>query len=349
MIKTESLQAKWIQEASGKLNADRVLTEKVVWALWLLEGLASSSLPFIFKGGTALMLKLGSTRRLSIDIDIVMPLREEGLAEALNKIAKEQGFIRAEEQQRETGSKIPKTHFKFFYRPQFQNAQETYVLLDILFGNAGYQVIKTISIESPFILSDGKATQVQIPSFEDLTGDKLTAFAPNTTGIPYQKNEQSASMEIVKQLYDLGYLFDQISDLETIRKTFASIAKMELGYRNLDISIDEILIDTYETALCLSTRGILGRGNFEELSSGIKKLRPFIYSENYQIEKAIVHVSRVAYLTRLIQSRKNVIERFESPEQVADWNIEDHSLTKLNKLKKGNVEAFYYWLKALNA
>lgn len=349
MIKTESLQAKWIQEASGKLRADRVLTEKVVWALWLLEGLASSRLPFIFKGGTALMLKLGSTRRLSIDIDIVMPSREESLAEVLNRIAKEQGFIRAEEQHRETESIIPKTHFKFFYRPQFQNAQETYVLLDILFGNAGYHTIKTISIESPFVLSDGKATQVQVPSFEDLTGDKLTAFAPNTTGIPYQKSEQSASMEIVKQLYDLGYLFDRISDFETIRRTFASIAKTELGYRNLDISLNEVLKDTFNTALCLSTRGILGSGNFEELSSGIKKLRPFIYSENYQIEKAIVHASRIAYLTRLIQSGENVIERFENPEKVADWNIEDHSLTKLNKLKKANVEAFYYWFKALNA
>lgn len=349
MIRTESLQAKWIQEASGRLKADRVLTEKVVWALWLLEGLASSGLSFTFKGGTALMLKLGSTRRLSIDIDIVMPSRVEGLEAELNKIAIEQGFIRVEEQARETVSKIPKTHFKFFYRPQFQNTQETYVLLDILFGNAGYQTIRTISIESPFVLSDGKATQVQVPSFEDLTGDNLTAFAPNTTGIPYQKSEQSASMEIVKQLYDLGYLFDQISDLKTIRKTFTSIAKSELGYRNLDISIDEILKDTYNTALCLSTRGILGSGNFEELSSGIKKLRTFIYSENYQIEKAIVHVSRIAHLTRLIQSGKNVIKRFETPEQVADWNIQDHSLTKLNKLKKGNVEAFYYWYTTLNA
>lgn len=348
MIHTESLQAKWIQDASDKLKADRLLTEKVVWALWLLEGLASGGLPFIFKGGTALMLKLGSTRRLSIDIDIVMPSRAEGLTVELNKIARQQGFTRVEEQHRETALEIPKTHFKFFYRPHFQNTPETYVLLDIIFGNAGYQTIKTIGIESPFVLTEGKATHVQVPSFEDLTGDKLTAFAPNTTGIPYQKSGRSASMEIIKQLYDLGCLFDQISDLEIIRRTFASIAKTELSYRNLNISIDEVLKDTYETALCLSTRGILGSGNFEELSSGIKRITLFIYSENYQIEKAIVHVSRIAYLAGLIQSGKNVIERFESPAQVADWNIEDHSLTKLNKLKKVNVEAYYYWIKALN-
>ena len=38
-----------------------------------------------------------------------------------------------------------------------------------------------------------------IPSFEDLLGDKLTAFAPNTTGIPYFKKDDSMSMEIIKQ------------------------------------------------------------------------------------------------------------------------------------------------------
>jgi len=40
---------------------------------------------------------------------------------------------------------------------------------------------------------------------EDLLGDKLTAFAPNSTGIPYYKGEDSMSMGIIKQLYDIGY------------------------------------------------------------------------------------------------------------------------------------------------
>ncbi|MBK7097825.1 MAG: hypothetical protein IPH58_05105 [Sphingobacteriales bacterium] len=45
-------------------------------------------------------------------------------------------------------------------------------------------------------------------------GDKLTAFAPNTTGIPYFKKDDSMSMEIIKQLYDIGNLFDAVTDIE---------------------------------------------------------------------------------------------------------------------------------------
>ncbi len=39
-----------------------------------------------------------------------------------------------------------------------------------------------------------------------MTGDTLTAFAPNTTGIPYLKNKDSMSMKTIKQLYDIGNL-----------------------------------------------------------------------------------------------------------------------------------------------
>ena len=39
----------------------------------LLEALARTELPFVFKGGTSLMLLLDSPKRLSVDIDIVVP------------------------------------------------------------------------------------------------------------------------------------------------------------------------------------------------------------------------------------------------------------------------------------
>jgi len=73
MIQQETLTIEWIEKVSkANRNADKILVEKVIRALLLLEGLANSGLPFIFKGGTALMLLLNSTKRLSIDIDIIV-------------------------------------------------------------------------------------------------------------------------------------------------------------------------------------------------------------------------------------------------------------------------------------
>ena len=40
-----------------------------------------------------------------------------------------------------------------------------------------------------------------------------------------------------------------------------------------------------------------------------------------------------------------LIEKYSTPEELKDWKIELPLSTKLNKLKKSNPEAFYYWYK----
>ena len=347
MIKPESLDIAWISAIAKQRKADPLLMEKVIRALWLLEGLVISGQHFTFKGGTALMLKLGSARRLSIDIDIIIPKKEGGLPALLTKVAEERGFSKVEEQKRETKSSIEKAHYKFFYKPAAQKAEQAYVLLDILFDESGYHKIESISIESTFLSLADTPEIVKVPSFEDLTGDKLTAFAPETTGIPYTKSGQSASMEIIKQLYDLGYLFDQINDLSIVKKTFDNIAQTELSYRKIPKAPIDVLQDTYQASLCLSSHGQLGNGNFEELASGVKRIQPYIFSENYNIDKAISQASKIAHLTRLLLIQEKSITRFKNADEINDWAIEDHSLTKLNKLKKINPEAYYYWHKSI--
>jgi len=59
MISKESLDLAWINEVSKKYRkADKILVEKVIMALILLEKLADSDLDFIFKGGTLSRIRL---------------------------------------------------------------------------------------------------------------------------------------------------------------------------------------------------------------------------------------------------------------------------------------------------
>lgn len=346
MINQKEITNEWLSKVSKEnKNADKILVEKVVRALLLLEGLVKQKVPFIFKGGTALMLHFNSTRRLSIDIDIILPQEIENLEKTLDLLALEQGFLRKELQHRDAKSKIKKEHYKFFYTPLHKtNKVEEYVLLDILYEEANYSKIIMLPIQSTFIPIIDEPLTVNVPVLEDILGDKLTAFAPNTTGIPYFKKEDSMSMEIIKQLYDIGNLFDVVNELSVIRTTFYRFAKTELAYRNSDgMNEADVLEDIYQTSLCIVTRGIDGKGNFEELQNGIQRIGSFIFSENYHIEKAITHASKAAYLATLLKHNILVIQKFESPVQIKDWSIGEPLNNKLNKLKKSNPEAFFYW------
>ena len=215
MIDSDTLKIEWIEKISGEnRGADKILVEKVIRALLLLEGLSHAKLPFLFKGGTAVMLILGVPRRFSIDIDIVVP-EDNTLEKGFGKIVKEKGFSRFELQNRESYSEIEKIHYKFFYSPAYRtNINEDNILLDILIESENYKKIKKVDITSPFVKHSGAPLKVRVPGKEDILADKMTAFAPYTTGIPYEKSGRSMAMEIIKQLYDIGSLFEDVKGHE---------------------------------------------------------------------------------------------------------------------------------------
>ncbi|MBR5982200.1 MAG: nucleotidyl transferase AbiEii/AbiGii toxin family protein [Bacteroidales bacterium] len=348
MIDIERLNQEWIETVSkANRKADKIFVEKVIRAFLLLEGLSMANIPFVFKGGTSLMLLTNSSRRLSVDIDIIIPESIENLDVRLEHIVSTQGFVRIVPQDRNSSTLVPKKHYKFFYNPIHRTSQEEeYILLDILFEQTPYANISKRAIESRFIPMRNPRIEVSVPSAEDLLGDKLTAFAPNTTGIPYYKHDNSMGMEIIKQLYDIGCLFDISSNMAVIRSTFERIAQAEISYRDEAMNYSDVLEDIFQTSLCLSSRGAIGRGNFEELQSGIKRVKSFIFSEPYHIENAIVSASKAAYLASLISTSTDKKEKYTDPMQVKDWLITNPEYNKLNGLKRTNTEAFFYWYKA---
>lgn len=346
MISKASLHIDWITKVSAaNRKADKILVEKVIRALLLLEGLAKLDLNFVFKGGTALMLMLDSSKRLSIDIDVIIE-EPKDLEKIFNDLLEPQGFTRFELQERKAATNIQKAHYKFFYKPAHKTqAEEESILLDILFEKVGYQKVEEIPIDSKFIISNGDPILVKVPSKEDILGDKLTAFAPNTTGIPYFKGKTSMSMEIIKQLYDIGNLFDIAEDGALVKTTFESFATIELEYRACENKVDDVLEDIYQTALCIVSRGVEGKGDFTALQTGIQRVSRFIFSETFHIDKAIIAASKAAYIAVLIRSKEVTIEKYGDPTIMKDWSIGEPLWPRLNRLKNSNPEAFFYWYK----
>jgi len=346
MIKPDTYTIEWIKTvAKTNRNADPILVEKVIRALTLLYHLAANDLNFVFKGGTSLMLILDNPKRLSIDIDIILNDGKANLPALFNQIIVDSNFIRYEEQERKVSSNIEKAHFKFFYIPEYKtNKDEEYIILDILFEANHYPVLTKYPIQSSFLQLAEAPLLVTAPTPEGLLGDKLTAFAPSTTGIPYEKHGDSMSMEIIKQLFDIGHLFDIAENIEVIKQSFNSIASVELQYRNhTDKTIADVYEDIYQTALTISSRGSLGIGNYPSLQNGIQRVARFIFAESFPLDKAIIAAGKIAYISSAFKKANSSIEKFRDPKVVKDWTIENQELNKLNKLKKSNPEAFFYW------
>jgi hypothetical protein len=119
---------------------------------------------------------------------------------------------------------------------------------------------------------------VLLPDFNNILGDKLTAFAPNTTGIPYRKGNKNMGMEIIKQMYDIGCLCDKADNPEIVSAVFYSYAESELAYRENKGIVENVLDDIIETALAVCLRQSQGKADFSILHRGIIQVKPFIFS-----------------------------------------------------------------------
>ncbi len=357
MIDPKSRSLEWIyQSCEANKVSDPTLMEKSIRAFSLLEALAKSGCPFLFKGGSALMLQLGCTQRLSVDIDIVCPPGTDVIS-YLTPYAVEYGFGEIKPSDRISRTNVPKTHAKCFYQVSYvTNTTIEKILLDVLFEDNWYSNIEMLPIVSPFLLMTGEPLMVSLPSKDDLLGDKLTAFAPNTTGIPYIKTvvgrggfpeERHCSMEIIKQLFDVASLFDKIHDLSTARLTFEKIAPIELEYRKMDSSdLTPILDDIYKTAEVICTGIYTNEQSFEyqELVKGIRQIGNLIVSEKYNHYSAIVNASKAAYLSVLLKKGINEIKHFDASIDLRLVKLGAPIHPAINKIKIFRPEAFFYWM-----
>lgn len=336
MIRRESFMEEHIRELQKTSKRDPVLLERVVYAFGLLEALARVGMPFRFKGGTCLILLMDKPRRLSTDIDIIVD-PDTDLDEYLDKASEIFPFVSVEEQRRVGKNNIVKRHFKFTYDSPI-NHKPFYILLDVLFEENHYEELVEKEIKNDLLLTEPEYLSVQIPSPDCILADKLTAYAPHTTGIPLNVGKD---MEVMKQFYDVVSLLDVFTECKKVLPTYEKIAKAELAYRGLDLTPNDCLWDTYESARCIASRGKSNPDEYRLYVNGIRDLRGHIYAENYSPEVAAVRAVKVMYLAMCLLTG-NEYKRVENDRELIDRKVIYTSLAQLTYLRKVSPEAYSY-------
>ena len=181
---------------------------------------------------------------------------------------------------------------------------------------------------------------------DSILGDKLTAYAPNTTGIPYGKDKE---LEIIKQLFDVANLFDIMENIETVSETFKRMAQQELIYRGKDkkFTYEDVLDDIFETSRIISERGRIEKDIFEYLQTGVNRIKNYIFSKNYIMESAVNSASKAAYLSLLIKYELKDVERYDKEIDLQKWIITDTEFKKFKSIMKFDPEAYFYWYKSI--
>lgn len=318
-------------------SLDKQLIERTIYALGLLESLAKVKMPFVFKGGTALMLLLQKPFRLSTDIDIIVDPSCD-VETYLKEAAKIYPFIRVEENIRYGKNDIVKKHYKYYYKSPTSDT-EIPILLDVLFEHCGYETLTVKEIQSKFLLTSGENFTVTLPTVESILGDKLTAFAPHTTGIEFEylngkgiKVEKT--LEVVKQFLDVSQLIKEVKNPESTRRTYDKVVLSEISYRGLNVTPEDCLLDSFKATLSILSRGSLYGEDYAYLLKGIRKIQNHIYGFDINGEVAYQFAAPVLlFLTKMILGIYE-IEILEQP------LFTDRAYKSINQIKKLDSNAF---------
>ena len=345
MIANQCFTKEWVARKRQEMGSvDPALLEKSIHALALLCGLEESSIQFVFKGGTSMILLLKEFRRLSIDIDIVTNMPRAKYEPALADIGGKAPFLGFEQDDRGERGLPHRTHFKFFYNSAISKRRD-YVLLDILEEENLYLKTVVNPVKTPFIELD-KPIKVRMPVIDCLLGDKLTAFAPNTIGIHYASK---SSMQIIKQLFDVGELFTAAEDIALVYKSYKALADAEIGYRGGKYTKEQAIEDTFRTGIMICSLGLRGvprDKHAEILTDGIGKISSHLVNTRFRLEEAKISASRAVLLAALLktQPKEHAFNKFRwSPKRTSELEslVLKPPFDKLNRIKALIPEAFY--------
>lgn len=324
MLKKENFTSEHIQKVRERTKTDPTIIERAIFAFGLLEALVRTGAEFVFKGGSSLMLLLDKPMRLSTDIDIIVA-RDYEIEPFIDEAAKIYPFVSKEEIVRRGANKIVKKHYKFYYSSLSTPDRTVPILLDVLFEENHYATIIQKEIKTGFLEVEGAPTYVSIPSVNSLLGDKLTAFAPNTSGIRYttQKGDDivvDKKTEVIKQFFDIASLFDKADDFMAIKNSYIATVQAEIAYRDVDLTYKDCLQDSFNCALGIFSRGKLFPNEYANLLDGIKRIRSFLMNVRFDGETAYTQAAKVMLLcagimtdTDILKEVPTINEKLEAP------------------------------------
>ena len=151
-------------------------------------------------------------------------------------------------------------------------------------------------------------------------------------------------MEVMKQFYDVCSLIEIFSSCSIVKRTYEPIAIAEIGYRGIQVSVEECLKDTFDSALCIASRGKVNADEYVYYVKGARDLRGHIYAENYSPEIAATRAPMVMYMAMCLLTGTE-FEKLGDYREYINSKLSQEKLTPLKYLKKVNPEAYGYAVK----
>jgi hypothetical protein len=105
---------------------------------------------------------------------------------------------------------------------------------------------------------------------------------------------------MLKQLFDIGNLFDRTENVSHIRATYHRVAEHEIEKLGIEITSETVLRDTIRHALIIAFNGKLDKERYDMMAKGFKDFNKFVSDLSFDENRAVLDAAKAVYLANLL-------------------------------------------------
>ncbi len=298
----------------------------MIHALYLVERLCQLGLSFTFKGGTSLSLITNRLDRLSIDVDVEVhaDCTNEDVEAVLRSLVTTGDVFQEWEHNHRRHDVVGSRHYKVYYEQRADHSlvRTELVVLDVVRTSVREQNVEVRVLDHSILEQDGESVHVVMPTVEGLLGDKLTACAAMTVGVPLvlpavpgMEDRGNKYLEMVKQLYDVNLLIPLVEDWNAVATAFHRTIEVQREVFGHHYSIEEVVNDLVDRALAMF--GQLGSEYHSYLitahQQGHRSLSNYLVDRSaFGYEDVRMAALRAAYISSCVMNHGNPMTAFSS-------------------------------------
>ena len=149
-------------------------------------------------------------------------------------------------------------------------------------------------------------------------------------------------MEIIKQMFDCWTLFREIDDFQTVSSVYHEVVQIEMGYRGLDCSVSDVLLDTIQSCICIMGRRGIRPDDYQNFLAGINAIQGHVFHGRINGENAGIMACEVMYLATCLLTEQTDIQRIAEVEPYRDVTLHMKGAKKISYIRNADPAAYAY-------
>lgn len=106
-------------------------------------------------------------------------------------------------------------------------------------------------------------------------------------------------------------LFDEMNDYGNVKLSYNRIVAIEIAYRGLSISAEDVLKDKIKGCLCIASRRLYDNKDYEYHKDGISRIKNHFFGGKFSADIVGALAGRVLYLASSMLMGKDSVKKID--------------------------------------